>query len=157
MTLNPLFEASLQIQIHAITAIIAFVLGPFAIYRRRRDRLHKVLGYIWVVLMLIAATSAIFINEIRLIGPFSPIHAFVVLTYVSLWQGIRAAISGQIEKHRKAMSQLYFFALVGAGLFTFLPGRTMSRMVFPEYPVVGFVVLCLVAISLFWRNRIRVF
>lgn len=43
---EPLFNASLQIQLHVTAALVFILLGPFALYRTRRDRLHKTLGYI---------------------------------------------------------------------------------------------------------------
>jgi hypothetical protein len=41
-----------------------------------------------VLLMLTVATSALFINEIRMIGPFSPIHLFVFVTYGGIGYGL---------------------------------------------------------------------
>jgi uncharacterized membrane protein len=35
-----------------------------------------------------------------------------------------------IRAHRKTMLSLFWLALVGAGLFTLLPGRIMGQMVF---------------------------
>jgi len=36
-------------------ALITLFLGPIALYRRTRDRAHKVVGYVWMVAMLTAA------------------------------------------------------------------------------------------------------
>ena len=44
MSFAPFLAASPTIQIHAIAATLALVLGPIAIYRDRRDVLHK-----WIV------------------------------------------------------------------------------------------------------------
>ena len=57
MTFEPFLTAAPHIQIHAATAFLAILLGPIAIYRRRRDRIHKITGYIWVTTMAIAAIS----------------------------------------------------------------------------------------------------
>jgi uncharacterized membrane protein len=77
------------------------------------------------MLMLVAATASIFINEIRLIGPFSPIHLFTVITYAGLAHGIVAIRRGDVHTHRATMQALYFLALLLAGAFTLLPGRRM--------------------------------
>ena len=88
MSLDPILSAPIAIQIHAVSATAAMLLGAVILFRRKGTPVHKLLGRVWVGLMLIVATSAIFINEIRLIGPFSPIHLFSVLTYTGIAQGI---------------------------------------------------------------------
>ena len=128
--LHPLLEASFAIQIHAVSAILAMVLGAVVLFRQKGTRLHKLMGRVWVVLMLIVATSSIFINEIRLIGPFSPIHIFTVITYVSLAQAIVAIRRGNVVAHRAGMQTLYFLALMITGAFTLLPGRRMHAVLF---------------------------
>jgi hypothetical protein len=110
--------------------------------------------------MLVVATSAIFINEIRLLGPFSPIHIFVVMTYAGLFQGIREIRRGDVRAHRATMQSLYFGALVLAGAFTLLPGRRMHAVLFgadagwsPSLVVIG---LALAASGWsWWRLRPR--
>eukprot|EP01036_Dinobryon_divergens_P012262 gene12262-16517_t len=80
--------------------------------------------------MLVVATSALFINEIRMIGPFSPIHIFVVVTYVAVAMGIWKIRQGDVEGHRAVMVSLYFGALFLTGAFTLLPGRRMHDVLF---------------------------
>ncbi len=126
--LAPLLEAPLLIQIHAKTAILAVALGPLALFRQRRDRWHRLTGYVWTGAMAVTALSSFGIHGLRLIGPFGPIHALSVLTLVSLVFGVRAAIRGDIVAHRQTMRSLYLFALVLAGIFTLLPGRLMNRV-----------------------------
>lgn len=130
MSLTPLLDAPLQVQIHAFAAIAALLLGAVVLFRRKGTPFHKALGRVWAVLMLIAAGSSIFINEIRLIGPFSPIHIFSVVTFVGLAQGIRDIRRGNVRAHRAAMQGLYFCALILAGAFTLLPGRRMHEVLF---------------------------
>jgi len=131
MSLAPLLTADPAIQLHAITAIAALVLGALILFRRKGTALHRLLGRVWVVLMLVVATSALFINEIRLIGPFSPIHIFSVLTYVGIGQGLWAIrVQRNIAVHRAQMQSVYLGALILAGAFTFLPGRRMHEVLF---------------------------
>jgi len=131
MTLTPLLDAPLATQIHAFSAILALLTGAFVLWRGKGTALHKALGRIWVVLMLITATSALFIQDIRMIGPFSPIHLFSLVTYWGLFQGLRAIIVHRdVERHRAEMRGLYAGALMIAGAFTFLPGRRMHMVVF---------------------------
>ena len=58
MTLQPYLDASLIVQVHVIAAAMALFIGPFVLWRKRRDRLHKVLGYIWVLSFGFAAFIA---------------------------------------------------------------------------------------------------
>lgn len=156
---EPLLAAPAEIQFHALSAIVALVLGPVAIFRHRRDRLHKVLGYIWVVAMAVAVASSFWIFEIRLLGPFSPIHFLSVFTAYNLYRGVRAAIVGDFNLHRKTMRGLYFWALGVAGLFTLMPGRIMGQVLFGHYQTQGFVaVLALAAASVLiarFRNNTK--
>ncbi|GHA21252.1 membrane protein [Devosia pacifica] len=130
MTLEPLMQSSLMIQMHTYAAILATALGAFVLVRRKGTRLHKLFGRVWVVLMLVVATSAFFINEIRLIGPFSPIHLFSLLTYSGIAQALFAIRRGNVAEHRAGMVTVFVSALMLAGAFTLLPGRRMHAVLF---------------------------
>ena len=45
MSFDPLLTAPFQIQLHVGFAVIAIVLGPIALFRTRRDRIHRITGY----------------------------------------------------------------------------------------------------------------
>ncbi len=128
MTLSPLLNASLVIQLHTLFAVMAvgIVIAIFSI--RRGSKAHKVLGWSWVIMMAVTALSSFWINEIRLIGPFSPIHLLSILTLCSLVMNVRAARSRNISAHQKGMKSLVFGALILAGAFTFFPGRIMHQV-----------------------------
>lgn len=131
MTLTPLLQSDIAIQIHAFSAIAAVLIGGFVLWRRKGTALHKMLGLIWVGLMLITATSALFIHELRLVGPFSPIHLFSIFTYIGVGQGLYAIIvKRDARRHRAEMQGVYIGALMLAGAFTFLPGRRMHQVLF---------------------------
>jgi uncharacterized membrane protein len=147
MTLSPLLDAHLAIQLHAFSAIAATLIGGVVLWRRKGTMLHKMLGRVWVTLMLVTATSALFINEIRLVGPFSPIHLFSLFTYVSIGQGLHAIIvRHDVRRHRAEMQGLYAGALLLAGAFTFLPGRRMHAVLFG--PEAGWVPSLLVIVPM---------
>lgn len=132
MSLAPLLSASPVIQVHAYAAIAALVLGGVVLFRKKGDTPHKRLGKLWVGLMGVVALSSFSIWTIRLVGPFSPIHVLSILTLVLLYKGVGYARRHQIRLHVKTMQQTYLFALIIAGLFTFLPGRIMNRVVFGD-------------------------
>jgi len=156
MTLDPLLNAPLQVQIHVFAALLALFIGPVSIWRKRRDLIHKSLGVLWNSAMLVVATTAFFIHEIRWIGPFSPIHLFSFMTYYYLWQAITHLRARRFQAHGAAMKSLYFNALVVAGVFTILPGRRMNEVLFADYGVEGFVAaLTLSIMALLWARRRR--
>jgi uncharacterized membrane protein len=74
--------------------------------------------------------SAFFIHEIRLLGPWSPIHLIAIFVLVVLPMAVFHARRHHVARHRSAMIQIFVGGLVIAGLFTFLPGRVMHAMVF---------------------------
>ena len=75
------------------------------------------------------AVSSFWINDIRWIGPFGPIHILSVITVLSLITGVRAARGHDVKTHKRAMKSLVFGALIVAGAFTLLPGRIMFLVV----------------------------
>lgn len=156
MSLEPLLTAPLAVQIHAMTAIAAVILGGLVLFRRKGTPTHKLLGRIWAILMLVTATAAIFINEIRFFGPFSPIHIFVLMTYYGLWEGIREIRRGRVAAHEAAMKSLYLGALLLAGAFTLLPGRRLNVILFgPDaglLPALIAIAVVLAITGLLWRR-----
>lgn len=143
MNLSPVIDASPIIQIHMCAALVAMGLGPIALYRRRRDRNHKVIGYIWVLAMALTALSSFAIHSFALIGPFSPIHLLACLALWSLWVGVAQIRAGQVAAHQATMESLYWRGLCVAGLFNFLPGRVVNRTLFGESSDVGYGVILL--------------
>jgi uncharacterized membrane protein len=91
---------------------------------------HRALGYTWAALMLVVAISSFWVHEIRLWGPWSPIHLLSIFTLVMLPLGLWAAHSHAVSRHRSTMIGLYLGALVIAGLFTLAPGRIMHKILF---------------------------
>ncbi|RFU12882.1 DUF2306 domain-containing protein [Rhodobacteraceae bacterium W635] len=125
---DPLFNAPLAVQLHVAGALPALLLTPVVLWRRRRDRLHRRAGYAWVLAMALTAASSFWITGFGIIGPFSPIHLLSVVTLVGLVTGVRAAIRGQHDGHRQAMTNMAW-GLAAAGLLNFLPGRLTNRIV----------------------------
>ena len=139
--LAPLQNADIVIQIHATMATLAVLLGPVAIYRARRDLLHKVVGYVWILAMTATIGTSFFINGLAVIGPFGPIHILSVLAAFSIWKGVAHILAGRVQAHQREMRSLYWTGLVVAGVFAFLPGRIVNQMLFPKNEHIGYVVL----------------
>ena len=123
-----LFDQTHPIPLHAIMAMIAIILGGIQLSLKKGGAIHKLLGRIWVGLMLIVAISSFFIHEIRLWGAYSPIHLLSLWTIFILGVGIYYARVGNIKRHKQTMITLYFFALIVTGFFTLMPGRVMHQI-----------------------------
>lgn len=119
---------SLAILIHVSTVLPAIPMGAYLLLTRKGTALHKQLGKIWVALMVITATSAIFIQSS---GSFSLIHIFVPMTLIGSWQIVSSARKGQIQKHKKHIINMYLGALMIPGIVAFsLSGRLMNTWLF---------------------------
>lgn len=150
-----LSQAGVIIQLHVAMAILAAVLGPLALLRKRRDRAHKTVGYIWVTAMAVTALTSFFIWELRVVGRFSPIHLLSVVTLVGLMLAIYRVKSRQIVAHKRTMWRLYSQAIGIAGLFSFLPNRAMNELFQIGTPWLVFVVaaVCFVTVGLLVKQQ----
>src|SRR5262245_12211199 len=132
MSLAPLLQASAAIQIHAFTAMAAFALGIVQLAAPKGTLPHRTIGWIWVVLMAIVCVTAFWIHELRMWGPWSPIHLLAIFTLVMLPHAVLHARRHRVAGHRNAMIGIFTGALVVAGLFTFFPRRIMHAVVFGQ-------------------------
>lgn len=130
MNLDPLWDDGPVIVAHALAAMLAVVIGGAQLASPKGTAIHRTTGYVWVGAMALVASSSFFIHELRVIGPFSPIHLLSILTLYSIWKAVTLARAGRIEAHKKAMVLTYVLALLVTGAFTFLPGRTMHEVLF---------------------------
>ena len=130
MTLAPLTTAPLPIQLHAYAAIAAFVLGVVQLAGVKGTTRHRALGYAWVGLMLIVAVSSFWIHELRLLGPWSPIHLISIYVLIMVPVAIYYARNHNIRGHSRTVIGMFLGGLVIAGLFTLLPGRVMHAVAF---------------------------
>ena len=132
MSLAPLLDAAPAIPLHAFAAMTAFALGVVQFAAPKGTLPHRTVGWIWVVLMATVAVSSFWIHEIKLIGPWSPIHLLSIYTLVVLPLAVWRAHTHRVADHRRSMTFIFCGALVVAGLFTLLPGRIMHAVVFGQ-------------------------
>ena len=130
MSLEPLLQASPTIQIHAFAAMSAFVLGIVQFTAPKGTIPHRAVGWLWVAIMAVVSVTAFFIHEIRLWGPFSPIHLLAIYTLIALPLAVRHARRHAVQHHSRAMIGIFTGGLIVAGLFTLLPGRLMNAVAF---------------------------
>ena len=132
MSLAPLLDAAPAIPLHAFAAMAAVVLGIVQLAAPKGTLPHRTLGWVWVALMAVVAISSFWIHQIRLFGPWSPIHLLSILTPVMLVLGVFYARRHNVRGHSITMISVFAGALIVAGLFTFVPGRIMHAVVFSQ-------------------------
>ena len=137
MTLAPLVQAPLLIQIHAWSAIAAFGLGLAQFARIKGTPVHRGIGWAWVLLMAVVAASSFGIHTICSFGPFSVIHLLSIFTLLILPVAVLHARRHRVARHQRAMVLLFAGALVIAGIFTFSPGRIMHDVAFGTRTATG--------------------
>jgi uncharacterized membrane protein len=130
MSFAPLLDAAPAILFHAFAAMAAFVLGIVQFAAPKGTLPHRTLGWIWVGLMAFVAGSSFWIHQIRLFGPWSPIHLLSIFTPIMLVVGVMAARGHNVRRHKITMISIFAGALVVAGLFTLVPGRIMHTVIF---------------------------
>lgn len=130
MSLEPLLASTWPIPFHVAVALLAFGLGIVQFAAPKGTVPHRTIGWIWVILMAAVALSSFFIHEIRIWGPWSPIHLLSIGTLVALAAAVYAARHRRISSHQRAMIAIFVGALVITGGLTLLPGRIMHAVVF---------------------------
>jgi uncharacterized membrane protein len=130
VSLAPLLNASPVIQVHAFSAMAAFALGIVQLTAPKGTLPHRSVGWLWVALLTVVAVSSFWIHQLKIVGPFSPIHLLSIFVLVMLPIAVTRARHHRIREHRRAMIGLFSGALVIAGLFTFWPGRIMYKVLF---------------------------
>jgi uncharacterized membrane protein len=80
--------------------------------------------------MAVVAASSFWIHQMRLVGPFSPIHLLSIFTLVMLPLAVWRAHTHRVVDHRRMMIFIFAGAPVVAGLFTLVPGRIIHQVFF---------------------------
>lgn len=112
--------------VHLGTVMTPLILTPVQLLRRRGDHWHRVLGWIWAVLMFTTALVSFAIPWPHHRG-LNVIHIFSVITVVTVPMLVLAARNDRIAKHRGTVRGLITGALLIAGYFTLLPTRMLGH------------------------------
>ena len=157
MTFEPLLDAPTAIQIHVAAVVPAALLGAYLLVRPKGTPRHRLLGKIWLTLMAVAALSSFFIHQINVFYGFSPIHVLSIFVLFGCWRAIANARKRNIEAHKRIVRGLYLGGIVGAGAFTFLPGRITNEVAFKGDETAPFLAMAGIASALLWlmSNELR--
>ena len=155
MTFDPILNAPVYLQLHVATALIALCLGPVPLYRKRRDIWHKVIGYVWMLGMVITAITSFWIREIMADGSMSPVHIFAFWNLGTVVFAIWAVRRGNIIAHKHALNKLYYFGTWGAFIVNFMPNRTIPTLLFDggswlTFGMAATMIISLIMIARLW-------
>jgi uncharacterized membrane protein len=120
-------ELSPAVVLHLGAVLAALAIGVLNLARPKGTRSHRVLGWIWIVLMSAAALSSFWIFGLRNGAGPSLVHLLSVWTLIALAAAIYFIRRGNVRAHRAFMIGT-FLGLVGAGLGALAPGRLLPAL-----------------------------
>lgn len=114
---------------HIATILVAVILTPVMLLRRRGDRLHRRLGWVWVFSMALTALLTFGIRGLNQ-GNLSLIHILSGWTLIQVPLIVWAARTHNHRRHRNTVRGMVAGALLIAGIFTFPFDRLLGHWLF---------------------------
>lgn len=118
---------------HLFTVVPCVFLGAYVLLAKKGTALHRFLGKVYMVLMLITAVITLFMPALvgpQFFGHFGCIHLFSFLTIYTVPTAYTAIRKRNVRAHQRKMILLYIGAILIAGGFTFAPGRYLNELIF---------------------------
>jgi len=149
--------------VHGFFGMLAMLLGAFQLSNRLRARylkIHRIVGYVYVVGVFVAAPFAIpvamKIDSLSLVAA-SGVQAFGWMASTAI--AFYCVRNGNIVQHRRWMIQSYFFAMVFTVARLLIPIPAITRLGITGIEIVVWSTIALAAflptILLDWRTIIR--
>lgn len=117
------------VAVHLLGVVPALVLGAAMLFLAKGTRLHRALGRVWVMLMLVVAVSSFWIFEIRDGAGPSAIHLLSLWTLIALALALLSIRRGNRRAHQGFMIGTYI-GLLAAGALALEPGRLLGTALF---------------------------
>jgi uncharacterized membrane protein len=115
------------IYLHLATVLPALLLGAVILWRRKGGRVHRLLGRIWIGLMISTSLSSFWIRGGG--GHLSGIHIFSVATLVAIPVALWRVRMRDVRAHQRILTSLYI-GLIVAGSFALEEDRALGRFLF---------------------------
>ncbi len=115
------------VSLHLLTVLPSLVLGLIILGRRKGGTTHRLLGAVWMAMMVTTAVVTFWIRDES--GALSGIHLFSVGTLIAVPMAIWRIRMRDVRAHQQIMVSLYI-GLVVAGLFALDPERVAGRFLF---------------------------
>lgn len=118
---------------HLVTVLPCVVMGAVLFFMKKGTPLHKGMGKVYMILMIITATITLFMPAQvgpRFMNHFGFIHSFSFLALYSAPKAYFAIRRGDVKSHQFSMIGLYVGGIVIAGSLTLVPGRFLHEVLF---------------------------
>lgn len=119
-----IFETTIG-AIHTIFAVIALISGGYVVATTKGIKIHKYIGYVYVINMILMNVTGLFTQVLFKFGPF---HFLAILSLLTVLTGIAAPVffrrySGWLRIHYSGMSWSYvgLWAAFAAEIIVRLP------------------------------------
>ena len=115
------------------TVAPAAVLGAYLMLRSKGTPWHRLLGKIYMSLMMITALLSLLIPAAvgpQVLGHFGMIHLLSLLVLYCVPRAYIAAKKHNVTVHKGNMIGVYVGGILVAGLFTLTPGRYLHQLIF---------------------------
>ncbi len=119
--------------LHLLSVVPAFFIGSYLLLNRKGTRIHKALGKVYLILMLLTALISLLMKaEVgpRIVDHFGFIHLFSFFVLYSVPAAILAVRNQNLSAHKSHMIGVYVGGLLIAGGFAFSPGRLLHNWIF---------------------------
>ena len=119
--------------LHLGTVVPAFLLGTYLLLNQKGTDKHRLLGKIYMLLMLFTAVITLFMPAkigVTFLNHFGFIHLFSFLVLYSVPLAYLAIKKKDIKQHRSAMLGVYCGGILIAGGFAFAPDRLLHGWIF---------------------------
>lgn len=138
---------------HVVSALFVLAIGPVQIFRRRRDSIHRTMGYLWVAAMYYVCLSSFWIVSE---GHFTWLHGLSAFTILTVTLGLVSAIRRNIPAHRGNMVGSYLGIAIAFGFAVGVPGRSIPRLLSADPGTALFVVvLVLLTVGAIYLSLLR--
>ncbi len=116
---------------HLFTVLPAALLGTYLILRPKGTPSHRLLGKVYMILMLTTAALSLLIPATvgpQLVGHLGLIHILSFVVLFSVPRAYFAARNHNLVQHKIAMIGVYVGGILVAGGFTLAPGRYLNQL-----------------------------
>ena len=130
---------------HVAAALLSVSLGVVQLVRRKGDARHRLLGRVWVGLMLWTAVSSFWIRHLR-DGAFSWLHVLSLVTLVTVTLGVVAIRRGDVRAHRGNMVGSWLGSAAAMVFALAIPARMIPTFAVDE-PLGALAALATLAVT----------
>ena len=125
--LERLGQTSPVILVHLGFGVLALAVGAILMAGRKGARMHRVLGWAWVLAVGTVALTSLFIKTLNP-GHFSIIHLLSGYVIIALPLAVAAARRHDVQRHRRYMTGMYLGGFAVNLVFVLLPGRLVWNL-----------------------------